>query len=72
MDLFPEFVANHLFLFALLVSVLMLLFWNLFGTAMSGIIQVNPRETIRMLNHEGAVVVDIRRPGEYSNGHILG
>ena len=72
MEHFPEFVANHLLLFVLLVSVLILLFWNLFGTAMSGIIQINPRETVRMLNHEDAVLVDIRKPGDFGKGHILG
>ena len=72
MEHLPEFIANHLFLFALLVSVLILLFWNLFGTALSGVILVNPREVIRMMNHDGAVMVDIRNAGDFSNGHILG
>ena len=72
MEHFPEFVANHLFLFALLVSVLVLLLWNLFGTALSGVVPINPRETVRMLNHEDAVLVDIRKPGDFSKGHILG
>jgi len=72
MEHFPEFVANHLFLFALLASILILLFWNLFGTAWSGIVTINSRETIRMMNHQDAVLLDIRKTGEFSNGHILG
>ena len=72
MEHFPEFVANHLFLFALLVSILILLFWNIFGTALSGVILITPRETVHMLNHEHAVLVDIRKADAFSNGHILG
>lgn len=71
MEHFPEFVANHLFLFALLVSILILLLWNLFGAALSGVDLLGPREIVRMLN-DGAVMVDIRTAPEYSKGHILG
>ena len=72
MEHFPEFVANHLYLFALLASVLILLLWNLFGTALSGVISITPQEAVRMVNHEGAVMLDVRNGGDFSNGHILG
>ena len=72
MERIPEFVANHLFLFALLVSILMLLVWNLWGAVMSGLTPLTPRESVRKINHEGAVLVDIRKPDSYSQGHILG
>jgi len=71
MEHFPEFVANHLFLFVLLVSILILLFWNLFGAALSGVVQLSPHETVRMLN-DNAVMVDIRTVADFSTGHILG
>lgn len=71
MEQFAEFVANHLFLFSLLVGILMLLMWNLFGNSLSGIQQVTPMEATRMMNHEKAVVLDIRKEEEYSNGHII-
>jgi len=71
MEHFPEFVANHLFLFALLVSILILLLWNLFGAALSGVDLLGPREIVRMLN-DGAVMLDIRTESDFSKGHILG
>ena len=71
MEHFPEFVANHLFLFVLLVSVLILLFWNLFGAALSGVVLIGPHETVRMLN-DNAVMVDIRSAADFGKGHILG
>lgn len=71
MEHFPEFVANHLFLFVLLVSILILLFWNLFGAALSGVVLISPHETVRILN-DNAVMVDIRTAADFSTGHILG
>jgi rhodanese-related sulfurtransferase len=71
MEHFPEFVANHLFLFVLLVSILILLVWNLFSAALSGVVLLSPREIIRMLN-DGAVMVDTRTAADFSKGHILG
>jgi rhodanese-related sulfurtransferase len=71
MEHFPEFVANHLFLFSLLIAIITLLLWNLFGDTVSGIKQVIPMEATRLINHENAVVVDLRKPEEFKNGHIL-
>ena len=71
MEQFPEFVANHLFLFSLLIGILMLLFWNLFGNTVSGIRIISPMEVTRMMNHENAVVLDIRNEKDFSEGHIL-
>ena len=71
MEHFPEFVANHLVLFALLVSILMLLLWNLFGAALSGVVLLSPHETVRLLN-DHAVMVDVRSVADFGNGHILG
>lgn len=72
MEHLPEFVTNHLFLFALLVSILVLLLWNLFGAAVSGVTLINPQETIRLVNREDAVVLDIRSADDFGKGHILG
>jgi rhodanese-related sulfurtransferase len=71
MEHFPEFVANHLLLFVLLASILMLLFWNLFGAALSGVVLISPHETVRILNNN-AVMVDIRTAPDFGTGHILG
>lgn len=67
----PEFIANHLFLFSLLIGILSLLLWNIFGTVASGINEINPAEVTRMINHEKAVVLDIRNEIDFGQGHIL-
>ena len=71
MERFPEFVANHLFLFSLLIGILMLLLWNLFGDMLSGVKMLLPTEATRLINHEDAKVVDIRSQTEFEKGHII-
>jgi len=71
MEHFPEFVANHLFLFTLLVALLALLAWNLFGHAVTGVTLVIPMETTSLINHENAVVIDVRSEADFRTGHIL-
>ena len=71
MENIPEFVANHLFLFSLLIGILSLLLWNLFGNSVSGIKVITPMEATRLMNHEGAVVLDIRNEKDFVEGHVL-
>ena len=71
MERLPEFVANHLFLVMLFISILILLMWNIFGTAVTGIRQVNPAKLTQLMNREDAIVVDLRSADDYSANHIL-
>ena len=71
MERLPEFIANHLWLVSLFVAILALLLWNIFGSAMSGLGQVGPAEVTRMLNHEKALLLDLRANADYASGHIL-
>ena len=71
MERFPEFVANHLFLFSLLLSILMLLVWNIYGDVLSGVKVLVPDEITRLINRESAQVIDIRTDKEFESGHII-
>ncbi len=71
MERLPEFISNHLFLVSLFISLLMLLVWNLYGGALSGVKQIIPAELTRLINRENAVVVDVRSEDDYKNNHIL-
>ncbi len=71
MERIPEFIGNHLFLATLFISLLILLLWNIFGKSLSGIRQISPAEATRLINHEDAVVLDVRGEEDYKNGHIL-
>ncbi len=71
MERFPEFVANHLFLFTLLLSILMLLVWNFYGDVLSGVKLLLPDDVTRLINREDAQVFDIRSQKEFESGHII-
>ncbi len=71
MEKIPEFIANHLFLFSLLIGLSALLLWNIFGHAAGGIMAVNPAETTRLMNHEKGIVLDLRKEEDFNAGHIL-
>lgn len=71
MERIPEFLGNNLFLFTLFMAILALLLWNLFGAALTGVTQVEPADATRMINREGALILDVRPGTEFQEGHIL-
>lgn len=71
MERLPEFVANHLFLFSLLIAILTLLIWNFYGDMLSGVKMIVPDEVTRLINREDAKVVDIRSQKDFEKGHII-
>lgn len=71
MDRIIEFVGNHPFLIALWLSIAALLLWNLLADSIGGIKSISPAETTRLMNHEDALLIDLRGKAEYEKGHIL-
>ena len=71
MEHLPEFIANHLFLCALFVALLVLLLWNIFGDSIGGNKAISPAELTTLINRENASVVDLRKQDEFNNGHII-
>jgi rhodanese-related sulfurtransferase len=62
-------IENWMLILAALVSGGMLLWPKLSGGAGGG---VTAAETVRLMNQEKAVVVDVCEPGEFAAGHIGG
>jgi len=71
MDQLLTFISNHWDLFTALIIIIALLFGSTFLDAMRGIKQVGPAETTHLINHEKAVVLDVREDKEFDNGHII-
>lgn len=71
MQEFLEFVGNNLLWVSLWFALLILLVWNVFGSILQGIIQIEPMEATRLINHEHAVLIDMRSAEDFANGHIL-
>lgn len=68
--LFP-FVRNNWLLFVALIVILALLFVNLARSRLTGFREVRPDEAVRLMNHEDAVLLDIRSGEEYTKGHVM-
>jgi rhodanese-related sulfurtransferase len=66
-----DFVRNNLLLFVVAFVSGAMLLWPLFRRSAGGP-WVNTAQATHLINREDAVVVDVREPGEYGAGHILG
>ncbi|GAB6044014.1 rhodanese-like domain-containing protein [Endothiovibrio diazotrophicus] len=71
MEKLPEFAVNHWELVLALVVTLAFLLNNLFGARLRGYHQVGPAEATGLINHQDAVVLDVREEREFQGGHIL-
>ncbi len=71
MEQFVEFIGNHPVLFLAFTAVLSLLIWNILGEQLSGIKPLLPQEATLLINHDDAIVLDVREESEHVKGHIL-
>lgn len=66
-----EFSSNHPALVLALFAILAMLIGGELRQRLSGISEVGPAEATRMLNHDNAVMIDMRSDKEYSEGHVV-
>jgi rhodanese-related sulfurtransferase len=66
-----EFVRNNLLLFAVAFVSGAMLLWPLVRRS-SGGPWVTTAEATHLINREDASIIDVRDPGEYGAGHIIG
>jgi rhodanese-related sulfurtransferase len=65
-----EFAGNHVWLVAgLLAAAAAVMFYELKSRS-HGVAQVTAADAVRLIN-KGALVIDVRKPEEYANGHIV-
>ncbi len=65
-----EFAGNHTLLVAAFMAVLTALIWNLV-TDPGGKNAVDPLTATSMINHDDAIVLDVRSMAEFKDGHIV-
>jgi rhodanese-related sulfurtransferase len=65
-----EFAGNHPLLVGAFVAVLTALMWNLIADP-GGKNAVDPVGATALINHENAVVLDVRSIAEFKDGHIV-
>ena len=66
-----EFAGNHPELFLALGVILGLLTWSELRRRFQNWKPVGPLEATQLINHQDAVVLDIREPNEVGEGYIL-
>lgn len=71
MDQLITFTSNNTLLVAAIVIVSLMLIYSLVGEKLRGYSSVSPAESTRMINHDDAVIIDVRENNEYSDGHII-
>ena len=67
-DQIIEFSGNHMLLVTALVISILLLIQNLLAGNKGNI---TPVEATEMMNHDDAVVIDVRPAADFSKGHII-
>ena len=70
MELLLEFAGNHSLLVTAFIGVLAALIWTLAADP-GGKNAVDPLTATAMINHEDAVVLDVRSMKEFKDGHIV-
>lgn len=71
MDNFMQFVINHWALWLALVIILLLIFANESQVSGASAEQLSPQEAVNKINHDNAVVFDLRSKDIYRDGHIV-
>lgn len=71
MEQLIEFAGNHPYLVGSFFALLTLFVFNEFKRSARGYSEVSPQEATRMINHDKAVLVDVRDDKEYAQGHII-
>jgi rhodanese-related sulfurtransferase len=71
MEQFIEFVGHHPYLFLAFSVVSGVLIWNILSDQITGIKSLLPQEATLLINHEEAIILDVREENEYVQGHIL-
>jgi rhodanese-related sulfurtransferase len=66
-----EFAGNHPVLVMALAGILLMLILSEIQQRLSKTKDVSPAEATRLLNHENAVLIDMRGDKDYREGHIV-
>jgi len=67
-----SFVIKYWYLWASLLAVIFILIRTELTSTVAGILLISPDDVVTKMNHEDAMVVDVRDNNAYANGHILG
>lgn len=67
-----DYLAQNWYLILALIFVIFLLSKGAISKRLSGYDEVDPLQATQLINHENAIVLDVREPKEWAEGHIPG
>ena len=70
-DRLQEFFSNHPELCLAFIAILGGIVWTFFQGLSRGVRKLSPSDATRLINHEDAVIIDVRSDGEFRQGHIV-
>ena len=70
-DRLQEFFTNHPGLCMAFIAILGGIAWTFFQGSARGVSKLSPSDATRLINHEDAVIIDLRSDGEFRQGHIV-
>lgn len=70
MEQLAEFISNHVALVVTFAGLAGALIWNVFFDPVNKT-AVDPLQSTALINHEDALVLDVRSIAEYNKGHIV-
>lgn len=71
MEQLGQFITNHWELWLALIAILLLLFANEFISQKNRAKELSASAVVAMINHEDAVVIDLREAEAFRKGHII-
>jgi len=71
MDQLITFTSNNTILVIAIILVSLMLIHSLVGEKLRGYSSISPSQCTQMINHENALILDVRENNEYSGGHII-
>ena len=70
-DRLPEFFSNNPGLCMAFIAIVCGIAWTFLQGSARGVRKLSPSDATRLINHEDAVIVDLRTDGEFRQGHIV-
>lgn len=71
MSEYLTFFYKHIELSIALIVILLLILWEEFGSKRYSRASISPQTLVTLMNHEGAVVLDLRTQEAFKEGHII-
>ena len=71
MNQFMQFFTGHWMLFVALIAIIGVILFEETKSTARGVAQVSPQQATHLINHDNAIVVDVRDADSFQNGRLI-